>query len=158
MLKHSKESEEIITRLEKKMDVLEAIFNQLPNGHEGQVSSEDSHSNPNIKGNIEIKDSNESKTANQINCDICQKIFMSKDNLQTHDKKIHMKRIANKGFIYKCDQCNFTSIKKSEIHIHINEKHKKCDMCKRIFTNTKTIETHVKAIHKNELLKHTLER
>ena len=91
------------------------MINQLLNVHEGQVSSEDSYSNPNIKGNIEIKDSNESKTANQIKWDICQKIFKSKDNLQTHDEKFHMKRIANKGLIYKCDQCSFTSIENSEV-------------------------------------------
>ena len=72
MFKHSKESEEIKTRLEKKIDVLEAMINQLLNVHEGQVSSKDSHSNPNIKGKIEIKYSNESTTANQIKCDICQ--------------------------------------------------------------------------------------
>ena len=65
MLKHCKESEENLTRLEKKIDVLEAMTNQLLNVHEGQISSEDSHSNPNIKGNIEIKDGNESKTADQ---------------------------------------------------------------------------------------------
>ena len=129
----------------------------MPYVHEGQVSSEDSISSPILKGTIDIKDGNESKTAGQKKCDICQKIFKSTDNLQTHDEKFHMKRIANKGLTYKCDQCSFTSTDKSEVHIHINEKHKKCDMWKRIFTNAKTLETHVKAIHKKELLKHTLE-
>ena len=56
------------------------------NVYEGQVSSEDSNWNPNIKVIIEIKDFNESKTANQTICDICQKLFKSKDNLQTHDE------------------------------------------------------------------------
>ena len=125
ILKHSKESDEIIIRFEKKLDVLEAMINQLLNVHEGQVSSEDSHSSPNIKGIIEIKDDKESKTANQTTCYICQKILKSKDNLQTHDKKFHMKRIGNKGLTYKCDQCSFTSTEKNEVHIHINEKHKK---------------------------------
>ena len=76
MLKHSKESEENIIRFEKKIDVLEAMINQLLNVHEGQVSSEDSISSPNIKGTIEIKDGNESKTASQTKCDICQNVGM----------------------------------------------------------------------------------
>ena len=112
MLKHSREFEENITRLEKKIHVLEARINQLLNIHEGQVSSEDSNSNPNIKVIIEIKDCNESKTANQTKCDICQKLFKSKDNLQTHDEKFQMKIIANKGLTYKYDQCSFTSTEK----------------------------------------------
>ena len=114
------ESEGTISKLEKKMEVLESLVrnllieqkckvtpeeepasimdcanvSQLFNVQEGHVSSEDSHSNPSRKDNIEKK---ESKTANQTKCDICQKIFKSTDNLQTNDEKFHMKRIANKG-------------------------------------------------------------
>ena len=87
-----------------------------------------------------------------------KKIFKGSDNLKTHDEKFHMKRIANRGPIYKCDQCTFTLTDKSEVYIHINEKYNKCDICQRIFTKGKTHETHMKAIHKNEITKHLIER
>ena len=132
-----------------------ANVSQLFNVQEGHVFSEDSHSNPSRKNNIEKK---ESKTANQTKCDICQKIFKSTDNLKTYDEKFQMKRTTSKGQTFKCDQCGFPSKDKSEVHNHINEKHKKCDICECIFTNSKTLETHVKAIHKKEIIKHTLER
>ena len=67
-----------------------------------------------------------------------------------------MKRLSNEGQIFKCDQCGFTS--KDRTEVHINEMHKKCDICKRIFTNSKILETHVKSIHKKEIIKHALER
>ena len=160
--KNAMDCEGTIIRLEKKMEVLESLVRNLLNEQkckvtpgEGHVYSEDSYSNPSRKDNIENK---ECKTTNQTKCDICQKIFKSTDNLQTHDEKFHMKIIANKGRIFKCDQCGFTSKDKSEVHDHINERHKKCDICERIFTNSKTLETHVKAIHKKEIIKHKLER
>ena len=59
-----------------------------------------------------------------------------------------MERIENKGQIFKCDQCGFTYKDKSEVHNHINEMDKKCDICESFFTNSETLETHVKAIHK----------
>ena len=59
-----------------------------------------------------------------------------------------MKIIANKDKLYKCDQCDSTLARKSEAPIHINEKHKKCIICEHIFTNTKVLQTHMKAVHK----------
>ena len=81
---------------------------------------EDFQSNPTRKDNIENEKAGVSKTANQTKCDICQKIFKSADILQTHDEKFHMKKIANKGQIYKCDQCGLTSKDKSDVPTHIN--------------------------------------
>jgi uncharacterized C2H2 Zn-finger protein len=101
---------------------------------------------------------NVNKAENQITCDICKKIFKSTDNLQTHDQKFHMKIIANKDKLYKCDQCDSTFARKSEVPIHINENHKKCSICEHIFTNTKVLQTHMKAVHKKEISKHTIER
>ena len=72
-----------------------ANVSQLPNVQEGYFSSEDSHSNPTRKDNIENKRAGASKTANQTKCDICQKLFKSTDNFQTHDEKFHMKIFAN---------------------------------------------------------------
>ena len=154
----SKQYQETIKQLEKRIEVLETMINQPINVHEKQVPLVDSHSIPTTISDIENKVNNKPRSDNEIKCDICKKIFKSSDNLKTHDEKFHMKRIANRDPIYKCDQCTFTSTDKSEVYIHINEKHNKCDICQRIFTNIKTLDTHVKAIHKKEITKHSIEK
>ena len=143
-----------IRKLEKKMEVLESLVRNLPNEQkcrvapgEGHVYSKDSHSNLNRKDNIENK---EYKTTIRQNVTFAKKIFKSTDNLQTHDEKFHMKIIANKGQIFKCDQYGFTYKDKSEVHNHINEMDRRCDICEHIFTNSKSLETHVKAIRKKK--------
>ena len=152
-------SQETITRLESKIDLLETTINRLLYVEKEKVSPVLANYNTiQSKSNTEHKEDNEGKIGNQIKCDICQKAFKSIDNLQTHDIKFHIKRTTNKGKVYKCDQCNFTSAGKIELHSHIKEQHKKCDICGRMFTNTKVLETHVKATHKKELIKHTIER
>ena len=146
-----------IRKFEKKMEVLESLMvRNLLNEQkclvapgEGHVYSKDSHSNLNRKDNIGNK---EYQTSNQTKCDICQNIFKSTDNLQTHDEK----RIANRGQIFKCDQSGFTYKDKCGVHNHIYEMDKKRDICEHIFTNSKTLNTHVKAIHKKEIIKQVL--
>ena len=94
------------------------------------------------------------KTENPIKCDICMKMFKSSDNLQTHDKKFHIEKKDNKDKFYKWDQCISTFARKSELLPHINESHKKCNICECIFTNITILQTHMKAIHKKQLTKH----
>ena len=48
--------------------------------------------------------------------------------------------------------------RKSDVLPHINESHKKCNICEPIFTNTTVLQTHLKANHMKELPKHKLER
>ena len=55
-------------------------------------------------------------------------------------------------------KCDSTFARKSEGPIHINENHKKCSICEQIFTNTKVLQTHMKAVNKKEISKHTIER
>ena len=52
----------------------------------------------------------------------------------------------------------FSFARKSEVPIHINGNHKKCSICEHIFTNTKVLQSHMKAVHKKEISKHTIER
>ena len=154
----SKQYQETIKQLEKRIEVLDTMINQPINVHEKQVPLVEYHSIPTTISDTENKGNNKPRCDNEVKCDICKKIFKSSDNLKTHDEKFHMKRIANRNPIYKCDQYTFTSTDKSEVYIHINEKHNKCDICQRIFTNSKTLETHMKAIHKKEITKNLIER
>ena len=74
MKKSAMESEGTISKLEKKMEVLESLVRNLLNEQkckatpgEGHVYLEDSHLNPSRKDNIE---NNKCKTNNQTKCDI----------------------------------------------------------------------------------------
>ena len=85
-------------------------------------------------------------------------MFKSFDNLQTHDQKFHIEKKGKKENKYKCDQCISTFARKIKVLPHINESHTKFYICEHIFTNITLLQTHMKAIHNKELIKHKLER
>ena len=53
---------------------------------------------------------------------------------------------------YKCDKCTLTFKEKGEASSHIIDVHRKCTLCKNIFTTEKVLETHIKAIHKKSII------
>ena len=89
-------------------------------------------------------------------CALCVKTFKSEATSLNHDKKFHMTQgTVNK---YKCDNCSETFKSTTQIFGNIKNYHQKCTICARIFPEAKSLETHVKAVHKNAIYKHTLER
>ena len=89
------------------------------------------------------------KTENPIKFDICEKMFKSSDNLQTHDQKFHIEKRTIK----------INSINVTNVLLHLQGKanfssHKKCNICECIFTNITILQTHMKTIHKKQLTKH----
>ena len=85
-------------------------------------------------------------------------MFKSFDNLQTMIRSSILKR-REKNKIYKCYQCISTLFsRKIKVLPHINESHTKCSICEHIFTNITLLQTHMKAIHNKELIKHKIER
>ena len=96
------------------------------------------------------------KVDNEFNCIICEKSFLSKHNLKVHDKRFHTKQGSESE--YKCDNCNFTCIEKVKLSAHILKEHEKCKVCTKVFQNSKSLDTHIEAVHKKPKLKHTLER
>ena len=89
-------------------------------------------------------------------CIVCDKSFLSKHNLKVHDKRFHTK--PGSESTYNCDNCNFTCIEKGKLADHIPEKHEKCKVCTKVFQNRKSLDTHIEAVHKKPILKHSLER
>ena len=89
-------------------------------------------------------------------CIVCDKSFLSKHNLKVHDKRFHTK--PGSESTYNCDNCNFTCIEKGKLAYHIPEKHEKCKVCTKVFHNRKSLDTHIEAVHKKPILKHSIER
>ena len=52
-----------------------------------------------------------------ISCDICQKIFKTKDNLKNHYQSVH------KSIKYPCDQCCKQFTRKDHLKTHIQSVH-----------------------------------
>ena len=44
------------------------------------------------------------------------------------------------------------------LSVHILEMHEKCKIGTKVFSNKKSLDTHLEAVHKNPKLKHSIER
>jgi hypothetical protein len=91
---------------------------------------------------------NVSPNAMKSNCEICQKTFKSFENLQAHDNKFHIKVNAVNTAMYTCNYCSSTFEEKSELSVHMTERHTIFTYCRKLFPNPKVLETHIQAIHK----------
>ena len=65
---------------------------------------------------------------------------------------------ADNTAMYKCDYCSSTFEEKSELSVHMTERHTTCTYCRKLFSTPKVLEIHIQAIHKKENMKHTIER
>ena len=81
---------------------------------------------------------------------------MNKNNLKTHDKRYHMKQGTEN--VYSCKYCTQTYLDKVKLVAHITTHHNKCNLCENIFPSEKYLETHMKAVHKRGISKHSLAR
>ena len=86
-------------------------------------------------------------SSRKFTCDICNKDFANKPNLQRHVNSVHVKVKIN------CEFCNYRSTTKSNLKKHINTVHLKlkpfqCDECDYSCGQSGTLKTHVDSVHK----------
>ena len=60
----------------------------------------------------------------KIECDKCNKLYVSNANLKRHIARVHEK-IKN----FKCVNCDYEFISKQELNKHIERKHEKENTC-----------------------------
>jgi KRAB domain-containing zinc finger protein len=123
---------------------------------------------------------------NNINtiCDICEKLF-TRDQFQLHYRQVHMRDeykcqlCADKLFanacryrqhvrlnhnqqqrIFKCDQCEKTTNRASELYSHINiirfkcnDRHFVCEICTKTFRSSSNLKDHIEYCHSNNRYK-----
>ena len=82
-----------------------------------------------------------------FNCEICNKTFGRKGNLNVHFKTVHLKQKP-----YKCDHCDKSFGEKSHLNVHVKLIHLKlkpynCDQCDKSFGQKRDLNNHVNAVH-----------
>jgi hypothetical protein len=152
--------EKIIKQSAENLEALEAKFSQKIEFLESKEAALESKLKKDEKG-----DCNDDKTerveptiqkiCNIFNCDICNKEFKSKSNLQNHDKKYHMVKGRN---IYKCDNCNEKLDDKPKLKYHIMKEHIACAICLKIFPTRTSLNIHITAVHEQLITKHQIDK
>ena len=93
-----------------------------------------------IRNSLNVEPSNAS---NSFTCPTCEKIFKHKQLLKVHIQTVHL-RIKP----YKCNQCDFTSARKSHLTTHkfnhTGEKPFKCSQCDFASAYKNRLNTHMK--------------
>ena len=69
----------------------------------------------------------------QLSCKIFESKFKSSPNSKRHDQMFHLKQGTDTEF--QCDFCNEIFDNKRKLHYHIQNIHKICSLCARIFPN-----------------------
>ena len=95
-----------------------------------------------------VSTANKSKPVNKT-CEICDKVFSSSSNRQTHVDKVHLKKKR-----FTCNKCkkeyyHFTKLKNHFSDVHEKDKPPlKCSMCDYTTTNFGELTQHIKTEHK----------
>ncbi|GFY58685.1 zinc finger protein 227 [Trichonephila inaurata madagascariensis] len=89
-------------------------------------------------------------------CEMCNKIFTQRCDLNVHRRRVHLKKIqTNAEIAYKCEVCEQTFAWKSALenhyHVHKNKESFTCDVCKKSFFELNDLEKHY-LTHTNESL------
>ncbi|XP_020916740.1 zinc finger protein OZF, partial [Exaiptasia diaphana] len=90
---------------------------------------------------------NSAPTAKQFRCDICNKSFSGKQNLEKHKKSVHSEKI------FKCERCGETfnrqdNLKRHEKK-HTQEKEFNCGNCKLKFYRKDKLKEHLNTCKRN---------
>ena len=152
--------EKITKQSAKNFEALEAKFSQKIEFLESKVAELERKLRNDEKGDCnddktERVETTTKKICNIFNCDICNKEFKSKSNLQNHDKKYHMVKGRN---IYKCDNCNEKLDDKLKLKYHITKEHIACTICLKIFPTITSLNIHITAVHDQLITKHQIEK
>ena len=89
-------------------------------------------------------------------CDQCPKIFLWKESLKAHKRKIHqdtLSKSTNTKKTYQCQVCSRTFTQKHNLDEHIKRDHEKntpeqCDECNRSFGTEKALKAHKYNMHR----------
>ena len=81
-------------------------------------------------------------------CNVCNKIFRRKNQLNFHLKNYHQEGQRK----YKCDSCEKTFNESRSLKNHFKKLHEeqnlcKCDSCGKSFTTSEYLKTYIKTIH-----------
>ena len=89
------------------------------------------------------------KEVKSFECDVCGSFFKSKDTLQIHKRQIH----ETDKHDFKCDQCNYTTFRESELRKHCVAKHtpKECPHCEYSSDLSKDMKEHLIKHRRNPL-------
>ena len=95
-------------------------------------------------------------------CQLCDKTFLYKENLNIHVANVHSKstkitKETKKSAKFQCDQCEKRFTRKNYLKDHVNAVHWnvkfKCEICKKIFSRYNSMKTHDKREHPNHVSK-----
>ena len=84
-----------------------------------------------------------------FDCDLCAKVFLSKNGLKLHLQKFHIRKEARK---FKCEKCCFTTNYRGALKTHIEGIHEKiirfeCHYCEKKFYLKHQIQLHLTSTH-----------
>ncbi|CAH0549214.1 unnamed protein product [Brassicogethes aeneus] len=84
-------------------------------------------------------------------CDLCDKKYQRRNNLNDHVKYVHGKHALNK---LKCDHCDYVTVRKNsfKMHLKIHDKktHLKCNFCEYTAAHLIYLNAHILRKHKLE--------
>ena len=96
--------------------------------------------------------------AEVLECKVCEKKFWNEISSQNHDRNVHLTLGPGDNVIYKCDYCKSLQLTREQLFNHITNNHKRCTICAKVFSTSKSFEKHDKPNHHKATAKHTLER
>ncbi|XP_065163488.1 zinc finger protein 34-like [Atheta coriaria] len=86
-------------------------------------------------------------TAEKLKCELCDKLFSTKQNLDVHHKAVH-----NNTKPYACDKCDkqfpYFSSYKNHLLQHVSKTHA-CDQCEKVFSHPSSLVYHRETEHNN---------
>lgn len=80
-------------------------------------------------------------------CDMCDGVYHSKQNLKEHKLRIHNSIVGSPMKIFKCTQCEKDYLRKVHLEAHINSKHSgirpySCEVCSKEFASKYGMREH----------------
>ena len=83
-----------------------------------------------------------------FNCEICNKLFLSKQSLKKHISSVHEAKKPLKCKFVRCDLCGRDFTSKRNLHQHVKLTHDiKCKICESGFDTRRDLVRHIASVH-----------